>query len=75
MHTLKLNIPDIIYPEIISFLNKYPSISIDKNSIIPDFIVSDIDEAKKRVETARNQNKFIEEKDFWNEIDEHISKI
>lgn len=75
MHTLKLTIPDVVYPEIISFLKKYPSVSIDKNSLNADFVVSNLDEAKKRVEMARNQNIFIEEKEFWNEIDEHISKI
>ncbi|MDX9814408.1 MAG: hypothetical protein WC144_01515 [Sulfurimonas sp.] len=33
MHTLRLSIPDTIYPEIISFLKRYPTINIDTNNI------------------------------------------
>ncbi len=78
MHTIKLNIPDTIYSEIISLLKKYPNASIVEESVKPDFIVSSMDEAKKRIETARSsiqKGEYIEEKQFWEEIDEHITKL
>jgi hypothetical protein len=40
MHTIKLNIPDIIYPEIMSLLKKYPNVDIVEDKLSPDFIVS-----------------------------------
>lgn len=78
MHTIKLNIPDISYPEIMSLLKKYPNAFIVEESVKYDFIVSSMDEAKKRIETARSsiqKGEYIEEKQFWEEIDEYIVKL
>lgn len=72
MHTIKLNIPDFIYPEIMSLLKKYPNANIVEDSVNPDFIVSNMDEAKRRVQEARKSDNFIEEKQFWEEIDKNI---
>jgi len=78
MHTIKLNVPDTIYPEIMTLLKNYPNASIIEDSVKPDFIVSNMDEVKKRIETAREsiqKGEYIEEKQFWEEIDEHIAKL
>ncbi|RXJ69508.1 hypothetical protein CRV08_02050 [Halarcobacter ebronensis] len=78
MHTIKLNIPDTIYPEIMSLLKNYPNASIVEDNVKPDFIVSSMDEAQKRIEIARESVKkgeCIEEKEFWEEMDNHISKL
>ncbi|MDX9813391.1 MAG: hypothetical protein RBS91_01845 [Sulfurimonadaceae bacterium] len=75
MHTLRLSIPDTIYPEIISFLKRYPTINIDRTNQASDFTASNIDEVKSRINRARKEKNFIEEERFWEEIDEHISKI
>lgn len=75
MHTIKLNIPDTIYPEIMTLLKNYPNASIVEDSIKPDFMVSSMNEAKKRIGTARESIKkgeYIEEKKFWEEMDGHI---
>ncbi|MGE4455433.1 MAG: hypothetical protein AB7E13_00685 [Arcobacteraceae bacterium] len=76
MHSIRLNIPDLIYSDLMSFLKKYPNSDsyIVTDEVKPDFIVSSIEEARQRVEEARG-GEFIEEKEFWKEIDEHISKI
>lgn len=79
LHTLKLNVTDSIYADIISFLKKYPNseayiIQDEKES---DFILNDKDEAKQRIERARksiSQGNYIEEDTFWSQIDNHINK-
>ncbi|OHD97694.1 MAG: hypothetical protein A3E21_06670 [Sulfurimonas sp. RIFCSPHIGHO2_12_FULL_36_9] len=80
MHTLKLNVPDSIYVELMSFLKKYPNLNsyIVEDENKPDFTLSSIEEVRKRVEKARasiaNGN-YIEENQFWSEVDKHINKL
>lgn len=57
MHTIKLNIPDTIYSEIMLLLKKYPNASIVEESVNPDFIVSSMDEAKKELKLHETQYK------------------
>ena len=78
LHTLKLNVTDSIYADIISLLQKYPNseayIIQDENE--SDFILNDKDEAKQRIERARKsiaQGNYIEEDTFWSQMDNHIN--
>ena len=57
LHTLKLNVTDSIYADIISLLQKYPNseayIIQDENE--SDFILNNKDEAKQRIERAHTE--------------------
>jgi len=64
MHTLRLSIPDTIYPEIISFLKRYPTINIDTNNIKEYGIKIVMDEEK-----ILNEGKY-RLKDIYRNIDD-----
>jgi hypothetical protein len=70
MHSLRLNVTDSYFPELLSLINNHPSdISIVEETQNPGFIVSSINEVRQRVTIAEERGNFSSHNDFWNNID------
>ena len=48
MHTIKLSVSDNIYAQILSLFQTFPSNELKVVEDTPSFVVSDVNEAKKR---------------------------
>lgn len=76
MHSLRLDVPDNLFPQIVSYLNQYSS---DELYFVedskPSFVVNTLDDAKERILRAEKNNTYIEHNDFWNEIDEYTQSL
>lgn len=75
MHTIKLSVSDKIYAQVISLFQTFPSNELKFVEDTPSFVVSDVDEAKKRVSKAEKNAKYIEHDAFVKEIDNHIDSL
>lgn len=75
MHTLQLNISDMLYQDVIAYLNKFPQSELSIKEIKPDFIVQNIDDAKSRITTALNNNRYTSHDEFWNEMDVYTNSL
>ena len=55
MHTLKLEVNESIYSQVLSFINQFQNseISIVEDEVKNDFMVSSIDEVRRRVMRCR----------------------
>lgn len=75
MHTIKLSVSDKIYAQVISLFQTFPSNELKFVEDTPSFVVSNVDEAKKRVSQAEKNAKYIEHEEFVKEIDNHIDSL
>lgn len=75
MHTIQVSVSDNIYAQIISLFQTFPSSELKFVEDTPSFVVSDINEAKKRVSKAEKNAKYIEHDEFIKEIDKHIDSL
>jgi len=75
MHTLQLNVSDMLYQDVISFLNRFPKSQLSIKEINPDFIVQNIDDAKSRITNALNNNTYTSHDEFWNEMDVYTHSL
>lgn len=64
MHTIKLSVSDKIYAQMLSLFQTFPSNDLKVVEDTPSFVVSDIDEAKKRVFEAEKNAKYIDHDEF-----------
>lgn len=75
MHTIKLSVSDSIYAQILSLFQTFPSNELKVVEDTPSFVVSDVNEAKKRVFEAEKNAKYIDHDAFVKEIDKHIDSL
>ncbi len=77
MHTLKLQVNESIYFQVLSFINQFQSneISVIEDKAQEDFIVSSIDDARRRVLNAESHGEYIPADKFWLDIDKKIEEM
>lgn len=79
MHSLKVNIPDALFPQVVSCLRQFSSSGVEFEEFKDSgFIISNIDEAKERIKEARasiQKGHFIEEDAFWMSVDKHLDAL
>ena len=77
MHTLKLQVNESIYSQVLSFINKFQSneINLLEDKIQEDFIVSSVDEVKQRVLNAETNAKYVAPDEFFANIDKKIEAM
>ncbi|MFA6196629.1 MAG: hypothetical protein WC656_08275 [Sulfurimonas sp.] len=75
MHTIKLSVSDNIYAQVVSLFQTFPSNELKFVEDIPSFVVSDINEAKKRVFEAEKNAKYIDHDAFKKEIESYMDSL
>ncbi len=77
MHTLKLQVNESIYFQVLSFINQFQSneISVIEDKVQEDFVVSSTDDVRKRVLNAETHGKYISADTFWLDIDKKIEEM
>lgn len=75
MHTIKLSVSDNIYAQILSLFQTFPSNELKVVEDTPSFVVSDVNEAKKRVFEAEKNAKYIDHDELIKGIDKHIDSL
>lgn len=79
MHSLKINIPDALFPQVVSYLKQFSSSGVEFEELEDsDFMISSIDEARERVKEARSsiqKGHFVEEDRFWMSVDKHLNTL
>ena len=77
MHTLKLEVNESIYSQVLSFINQFQNseISIVEDEVKNDFMVSSIDEVRRRVMSAESNGNYIDSHTFWSDVDKKIEAL
>ncbi|MCX6077860.1 MAG: hypothetical protein NTW78_13370 [Campylobacterales bacterium] len=77
MHTLKLQVNESIYSQVLSFINKFQSneISLIEDTQQEDYIVSSIEEVQRRVLKAESNANYISADKFWTDMDKKIEAL
>ena len=77
MHTLKLEVNESIYSQVLSFINQFQNseISIVEDEVKNDFMVSSIDEVRRRVMSAESNGNYIDSHTFWSDVDKMIEAL
>ena len=75
MHTMKLQVNESIYTQVLSFINKFQTNELNLVEDIKqeDYIVSSIEEVQRRVLNAETNGNYISADKFFSDIDKKIS--
>lgn len=77
MHTLKLQVNESIYSQVLSFINQFQNneINLIEDTKQEDYIVSSIKEVQKRVHKAESNANYISADKFWADMDKKIEAL
>jgi hypothetical protein len=76
MHSLRLNVTDSFFPELMSLIKNYSShITIIEETQKPDFVVGSVDEVRQRVKRAEKRGNFISHDTFWSDIENFTDSL
>jgi len=77
MHTLKLQVNESTYSQVLSFINKFQNneISLIEDTQQEDYIVSSIEEVQRRVLKAESNGNYISADKFWTDMDKKIEDL
>jgi len=77
MHTMKLQINDSIYSQVLSFINQFKTndLNIIEDTQQEDYIVSSIEEVQRRVQDAEKNGNYISADDFFSNMDKRIEAL
>ena len=77
MYTLKLEINESIYSQVLAFVEQFRSdeISIVEDKAQENFVVSSASEVRERVLKAEQNGQYISADTFWREIDKKIEAM
>jgi hypothetical protein len=77
VHTLKLEINESIYSQVLAFLDQFrgDEISIVEDEKQENFLVSSVDEVRERILKAEQNGQYISADTFWTEIDKKIEAM
>jgi hypothetical protein len=77
MHTLKLQVNESIYSQVLSFINQFQTTEINVVEDIQqeDYIVSSIEEVQKRVSTAEENANYLSVDKFFTDMDKQIEAL
>jgi len=77
MHTMKLQVNESIYSQVLSFINQFQTteLKLVEDTKQEDYIVSSVREVQRRVSKAEDNADFISVDDFFTDMDKRIEAI
>ena len=77
MHTMKLQVNESIYSQVLSFINKFQTneLNLVEDTKQEDYIVSSIEEVQRRVSKAESNGNYISADKFFLDMDKKIEAL
>jgi len=77
MHTMKLQVNESVYSQVLSFINKFQAteLNVVEDTKQEDYIVSSVEEVQRRVSKAEVNGKYVSVDEFFTDIDKRIEAI
>ena len=77
MHTMKLQVNESIYSQVLSFINQFQTteLNVVEDTKQEDYIVSSIEEVQRRVSKAEANGNYISVDKFFTDMDKRIEAI
>ena len=77
MHTMKLEVNESIYSQVLSFIKQFQTneLTIVEDTQQQGYIVSSLEEVKKRVFNAESNGNYISADDFFSNMDKKIEAL
>ena len=77
MHTMKLEVNESIYSQVLSFINKFQTneLSLVEDTKQEDYIVSSVEEVQRRVLHAEANGNYISADEFFSDMDKKIEAL
>ena len=77
MHTMKLQVNESIYSQVLSFINQFQTneINLVEDKRQENYIVSSIEEVQRRVLNAESKGNYISVNKFFSDMDTKIEKL
>ena len=77
MHTLKLQVNESIYTQVLSFIDQFKTseLSLVEDTKQEDYIISSTEEVQKRVLNAENSENYVSVDKFFSDMDKKIENI
>ncbi len=77
MHTMKLQVNESIYSQVLSFINQFQTneLSLVEDTHEEDYIVSSVEEVQRRVLHAEVNGNYISADEFFLDMDKKIETL
>jgi len=77
MHTMKLQVNESIYSQVLSFINQFQTneLSLVQDTKHEDYIVSSLEEVQRRVLKAEENGNYISANKFFSDMDKKIEAL
>jgi len=77
MHTMKLQVNESIYSQVLSFINQFQTTELNlvEDTKQEDYIVSSVEEVQRRVSQAEANANYVSVDEFFTDMDKHIEAI
>ena len=77
MHTLKLQVNDSIYSQVLSFINQFQTneLSLVEDTLEEDYVVSSVVEVQRRVLHAERNGNYVSVDNFFLDMDKKIEAL
>ena len=74
MHTMKLQVNESIYSQVLSFINQFQTneLNLIEDTTQEDYIVSSVEEVQRRVLKAEENANYISADKFFSDMDKKI---
>ena len=77
MHTMKLQVNESIYSQVLSFINQFQTneLSLVEDTTQEDYVVSSVEEVQRRVLKAEENANYISADKFFSDMDKKIEAL
>jgi len=77
MHTMKLQVNESIYSQVLSFINQFQTTEINllEDTKQENYIVSSVEEVQRRVSKAESNGNYISVDEFFTDMDKRIEVL
>ena len=77
MHTMKLQVNESIYSQVLSFINQFQTneVNLVEDTKQEDYIVSSVEEVQRRVLNAESNGNYIPVDKFFSDMDKKIEAL
>ncbi len=77
MHTMKLQVNESIYSQVLSFINQFQTneLSLVEDTTQEDYVVSSVEEVQRKVFKAEENANYISADKFFSDMDKKIEAL
>ena len=77
MHTMKLQVNESIYSQVLSFINQFQTneLNLVEDTKNEDYVVSSVEEVRRRVFKAEENGNYISADEFFSNMDKKIEAL